>query len=464
MNKYLLAINTISLEQYNNYFKNLPIPYSVIKNNQEKFLKIISNNDDMIKSVLNSLWKNNIQAINVTKNNDKVTFCINININNDIEKKFTKQIREKLRLDNTNFLINPIGNGILQINITLTKLKEMLDFKNMINDYFLLRKNNSSVPYDEINSNLLNNILTQYSKIPIETIEKITEENRSEILHIQEFYKFNNNFVNPYNKESYTIEKPLEDTVTIYYIHSIDPIYQKFPFSQLTNDMKRIMCNRYFEMVINNKLIKFQIELLKESNIKINILYHNQTEKNLSNFGITGNTRLFDEINNEHTIDIFSNSNLLYFKIDGNNVTINEDLLGQIMITVLHEYRHVQQQFAARDKNNNNPLINAIRIFDNKGHDYYVNNYKDDPAELDANFYSFSIFKNINYQYGINNPKKIVLEKVKINNHTAEDAYKIFDKTFNTYEEVMNYLNNKLQYSINKYQNEIRTESEIKKR
>lgn len=454
MNKHLLAISSITLEQYNNYFKNLPVPYSVIITNQNKFLNIFSNDNEYIKTILKNLWKNNIQTINVIKDGDKITFSMNINLKNNVEKNFIKQVKEKIYLDNSSFIIKPTTFGITQIDISLSNLKELLDFKNLINDYFLLKRNSSNTPYDKINTDLFNSIINNYSRIPINIIDKILEDNKNEVLHISEHFRFNNNFVNPYNKNSYFIQKPLKENVTIDYIHNIDPIYRNIPFSNLTEDMKKIMCNRYFEIIFNDKLIKLEINILKETNIKTEFLYWQQNEINLKGYGITGNCRKFDAINNKHTIDIFSNSNLEYYKKDGDNISINEDLLGQIIITILHEYRHVQQQLAIRDENNNLPIIKAIRNFDNKDHDFYVENYKNDPAELDANYYSFSTLKNISNQYNINNPEKIILEYVKIRNQIIEDSYRIYESTFNSYEEVMIYLSNKLYNSISTYQQE----------
>ena len=404
MNKHLLAISSITLEQYNNYFKNLPVPYRVIITNQNKFLNIFSNDNEYIKTILKNLWKNNIQTINVIKDGDKITFSMNINLKNNVEKNFIKQVKEKLYLDNSSFIIKPTTFGIAQIDISLSNLKELLDFKNLINDYFLLKRNSSNNPYDKINTDLFNSIINNYSRIPINIIDKILEDNKNEVLHISEYFRFNNNFVNPYNNDSYFIQKPLKENVTIDYIHSIDPIYKNIPFSNLTEDMKKIMCNRYFEIIFNDKLIKLGNNILKETDVKIEILYKLQNETNLKGYGITGNCREFDAINNKHTIDIFSNSNLEYYKKDGDIISINDDLLGQIIITILHEYRHVQQQLAIRDENNNLPIIKAIRNFENKGHDFYEENYKNDPAELDANYFTFSTLKNISNQYNINNP------------------------------------------------------------
>lgn len=55
-----------------------------------------------------------------------------------------------------------------------------------------------------------------------------------------------------------------------------------------------------------------------------------------------------------------------------------------------------------------NQLVTAIREFEVKGHDYYEDNYKKDPAELDANFYDFSTLHQIGTRYGINNVEKII--------------------------------------------------------
>ena len=56
--KYLLAIRTMTEEQYNTYFKNLPIPYSVIKSNPQQFIETMSNNNDVLKKLLKNCWKN----------------------------------------------------------------------------------------------------------------------------------------------------------------------------------------------------------------------------------------------------------------------------------------------------------------------------------------------------------------------------------------------------------------------
>lgn len=446
--KYLLAINSMTQEQYNKYFKHLPIPYSTIKSNPKKFIKILASDNELLSQLMNDFLKNNIQIVNILSKSSNYEFCIYIDTNNQTEKNFAKQIREKLNLDSTQFSLSSAGNGIVQLNVSVKELKGVLDFKNLVENYFSVNKNKSDITYDELNVEVLNNILQQYSNIPQEVIEKVLEENQKEIAHLVEKGKEKNNFVNPnINNQEYA-GILLENSVDLKYIHSMDSVYKKIPFSELTEDMKRTMCNKYCQALINSKLNILQNELSKQSKTDIKFLFHQQTQKDLSNYGIAGNTRPFDEQNNITTIDIFSNNGLQYFKLDDGKVSLNEELLGQVMITILHEYRHSQQQKAIRDGVQNNPLLDAIKDFELKCEDksdYYIENYKNDPAEIDAIFYSFAQFKRIAMQYGIQDADKIIMNKVKGIRNNADETMRVFDMEFNSYSDVMTFLETKLQ-------------------
>ena len=171
--KYLLAINSMTQEQYNQYFKHLPIPYSFIKSNPKKFIEILASDNELLSQLLNDFLKNNIQIVNTIYKGSNFEFCMFIDTNNTIAKNFAKQIREKLNLDSTQFSLSSAGNGIVQINVSVKELKGVLDFKNLVENYFSVNKNNSNRLYDELNPELLNNILHQYSNIPQEIIERI---------------------------------------------------------------------------------------------------------------------------------------------------------------------------------------------------------------------------------------------------------------------------------------------------
>lgn len=446
--KYLLAINSMTQEQYNQYFKHLPIPYSFIKSNPKKFIEILASDNELLSQLMNDFLKNNIQIVNILSKGSNYEFCIYIDTNNQTEKNFAKQIREKLNLDSTQFSLSSAGNGIVQINVSVKELKGVLDFKNLVENYFSVNKNNSNRLYDELNPELLNNILQQYSNIPQEIIERILEENQKEIIHLIEKEKEKNNFVNPNVNNTEYEEILLENDVDLKYIHSMDLTYKKIPFSELTEDMKKTMCNKYCQALINSKLLRLQNELSKQSRSEIQFIFRKQPQNNIGNYGITGNTKPFDKENNKTVLDIYSYSKLQYFKLENGKVSVNEELLGQIMIIMLHEYRHSEQQQAIRDGVQNNPLVEAIKAFELKCKDnpnYYVDNYKDDPAEIDANFYSFAEFKKIAQQYGIQEPDKIILDIVKDVRDNAEETHRIYDTEFNSYDEVMTFLETKLQ-------------------
>ena len=444
--KYLLAIRTMTEEQYKTYFKNLPIPYSVIKSNPQQCIEKMSNNNDVLKKLLKNCWKNNIQLVNVVTSNENFDFTFNININNEIEKKFAKQINEKLNLNGKQFSIEGKGKGIFQINVSINQLKGILDFNNLVDNYFSLNKNPESIPYDEMSPKLLEEVIQQYFKVPEDIIDLILNENQMEVTHIIEKDKEKNNFINPTSEKAYLTDV-LEDNVDMEYIQSVDPIYKDVSFSKMTEDMKKNMCNRYFQMVFNEKLNNLKTDLYESSKTKILFLFHKQREKGRGAYGITGSMGA-DEKNSITKLHIFSNGNLEYFKLVDDKVNLNEELLGQAMITALHEYRHAQQQQAIRDNIQNNKLVNAIKEFESKyenGSEDYINNYKEDPAEIDAEFYALAEFKRIALQYGINNPEKIILDRTEHIRQNADDTMRIYESKFESYEDVMMFLRNKLQ-------------------
>lgn len=215
--------------------------------------------------------------------------------------------------------------------------------------------------------------------------------------------------------------------------------------------MKRVMCNKFFEQVFKSKIKLFLADIKSNIGKNINIKFFKQLENTKDEYGISGNLPPFE--NDNIDINVFLNGNLKLYNIDSENGTINYDLLGQILITILHEYRHILQRLNLVDPN----LTESISNFESmlsEDDNYYVDNYSNDPAEIDSNLYSISTFNNLASKYGIKDPIKILQNYVKTKKYNASEnmnMYKDIDE--NNIEEIFSTLNEKLLNSIDMYLN-----------
>ena len=187
--------------------------------------------------------------------------------------------------------------------------------------------------------------------------------------------------------------------------------------------------------------------------VKYTVSYSNQLEQNLDNYGITGNTPPFEE-NKIYEIMINMYPNVDYCSFNGDKAILNTDLLGQIMITLLHEHEHILQRLGMVDDNLKGAIANFETI-NPDGSDSYYANYANDPAEIDANLTSFNRFIELSKYYGIDNPSEIIIKKVNNVIKNASDSFNFYGNSkFNNYNELQDYLYQLLQSSISIYINE----------
>ena len=92
-------------------------------------------------------------------------------------------------------------------------------------------------------------------------------------------------------------------------------------------------------------------------------------------------------------------------------------------------------------------MTNKISLFEEqykKDSTFYENNYKNDPAELDANLISFVRAKELARLIGINDIENTILKKVNDNYKYADENCRIYDTEFIKYDDVIFYLKDKL--------------------
>ena len=289
-----------------------------------------------------------------------------------------------------------------------------------------------------------------YQESPEEYLNYIKEINKKEIEILKE--KHIQESTLPFNNSS-GIQVTNENEVSIRDIYNNDMVFNKIPFEKLTQEQKQIMCNKYFREVLKEKIKIFNANLNEMFGVKYTVSYSNQFEQNLGNYGITGNTPPFDE-KNIHEIMINMYPNVDYCSFNGDKAILNTDLLGQIMITLLHEHEHILQRLGMVDDNLKGAITNFETI-NPDGSDSYYANYANDPAEIDANLASFNRFIELSKYYGIDNPSEIIIKKVNNVIKNASDSMNLYGNSkFNDYNELQDYLYQLLQSSISIYINE----------
>lgn len=431
-----IILSSITPEQYKKFFKGLPILPILIEDNKEEYINILSNENDILKSLLYVLNKNNIQFINVNleKENCKIRFIL------DKESaQIIKYLRKHLNSEECKFQVKII-NDSYDVELTTSNLKNLIDIKILTENYFSInRKIEKNL--NEVNSDY---ILSDYENIPEEYIKYLSEYNKYNIIHLKEKNKQKNTIISDI-EHNYNVNDIMKNDLKISEIHLNDPIYKDIPFNKLTDDMKQVMCNNYFKKIFITRLNMIKQMLKENFGINFNINYNKQYQINLPSYGIAGN---MPPIENLNCIDIkvFMYSNLNYCSINNDIASINSELLGQLMITILHEHQHILQQISIIN-NNNSELTNKISLFEEqckKDSTFYENNYKNDPAELDANLISFVRAKELARLIGINDIENTILKKVNDNYKYADENCRIYDIEFIKYDDVIFYLKDKL--------------------
>lgn len=435
MDDISLIIESLTPEQYKNLFKDLPIPSITINHNRDKYIEELSNNIYQ-KKILNTMLNNNFNISSVSDN----SISILVDLNNG---KIIKYLKEHLDKTNIDINIKGLNSNVLGVNIKFSNERDMQIFNQILENYYLVNKSN-------FNKESYDYILKMYQETPKEYLDYISEMNKNEIEFLKE--KHLQEVTLPFNNSN-GIQVTNENEVPIRDIYNNDMVFNKIPFDKLTQEQKQIMCNKYFREVLKEKIKIFNANLNEMFGVKYTVSYSNQFEQNLGNYGITGNTPPFDE-KNIHEIVVNMYTSINYCNIIGDKAGLNTDLLGQIMITILHEHEHLLQRLGMVDDNLKGAITNFETI-NPDGSDSYYANYANDPAEIDANLTSFNRFIELSKYYGIDNPSEIIIKKVNNVIKNASNSFNFYgNNKFNNYNELQDYLYQLLQSSMSIYINE----------
>lgn len=428
-------IESMTPEQYKKLYKDLPIPSIAINRNKDGYMAALTNSVYQ-KKLLNVMLNNNFNISHVTDNS--IVFLLDIN-----NGKVIKYLREHLNSTGIKIDTKGLPNGILNCEVKYNSERDLQVLNQILENYYLVNQST-------FNEKANDYIMKLYQESPEEYLNYIKEINKKEIEILKEKHLQESTL--PFNNSS-GIQVTNENEVSIRDIYNNDMVFNKIPFEKLTQEQKQIMCNKYFREVVKEKIKIFNANLTEMFGVKYTVSYSNQFEQNLGNYGITGNTPPFDE-KNIHEIVVNMYTSINYCNIIGDKAGLNTDLLGQIMITILHEHEHLLQRLGMVDDNLKGAITNFETI-NPDGSDSYYANYANDPAEIDANLTSFNRFIELSKYYGIDNPSEIIIKKVNNVIKNASDYINLYGNSkFNDYNELQDYLYQLLQSSISIYINE----------
>lgn len=438
MEELLTILESLTAEQYKKFFNNKPIFTPAIKYRKSEYIQMLSSGDEHLKTVLNKLIDNNVNIVNSTFDEGKTT--IEFIIAKD-DLKFIKYIKDHINLGDLKI---SLLNNCISIKMTINDVRSLIILKQLIENYLTVN------PLTNVSDRDISTyILESYKPVNEEYLVHLKEVNKNDIMylrekHRQKEFQFGNN-------DFFEIDNPLQNNISIFEIYNKDSKFQSIPYEKLTNDMKYVMCNKYFQNVFETRLkIVYQI-LIEQYKTIFYVNFNKQQQLNLTNYGITGNLPPFD--NRTPHIEIFLHGNLNFCKIDGEKAIFNEDLFGQVLLTILHEHEHILQRIGLIDEKLKT-AINAFESLSNENSNYYIDNYYQDPAELDANLTSFIRFNNIAHKLGITNPDNIIIKKVKHIILAKDKSFNAFQgSTINNINDVYNILSENLDQSIKKYLN-----------
>jgi len=435
MDDISLIIESLTPEQYKNLFKDLPIPSLAISHNKDGYTAALTNSVYQ-KKLLNVMLNNYFNISHVADNS--IVFLLDIN-----NGKVIKYLREHLNSTGIEIDTKGLPNGILNCEVKYNSERDLQVLNQILENYYLVNQST-------FNEKANDYIMRLYQESPEEYLNYIKEINRKEIEILKE--KHIQESTLPFNNSS-GIQVTNENEVSIRDIYNNDMVFNKISFEKLTQEQKQVMCNKYFREVLKEKIKMFNADLNEMFGVKYTVSYSNQFEQNLGNYGITGNTPPFDE-KNIHEIVVNMYTSINYCNIIGDKAGLNADLLGQIMITILHEHEHLLQRLGMVDDNLKKAIANFEAI-NPDGSDSYYANYANDPAEIDANLTSFNRFIELSKYYGIDNPSEIIIKKVNNVIKNASASMNLYGNSkFNDYNELQDYLYQLLQSSISIYINE----------
>lgn len=431
MSDISIILESLSVEQYKKMFKRKPIYTSTIKNKKDDYLDYLSHSDSDLKQVINTMIKNNLGVVNCNLDRDNVD--IELVISKE-DLKFIKFIKSKdLNLD---IKICSNDDKSYVINFIIKDRSILKTLNNATNNYLLVNKISLN-----IEDSILYYIKKEYADIDDQYIKYIETVNKDEILFLNE-KKRQKDF--QLGSSSEFIDS-VDNVCSIANIYKQDHYFQAIPFNKMNDEMIYAMCNKYFESVFRYRIKELHNLLREKYNTPFNINFNKQSQIGLSNYGLSGNCPPFDD---DINMELFLYGNLSFCKIDGDKVLLNEDLLGQIMITILHEHEHILQRIGFIDER----LKVANENFEiqcKKDDNYYIENYINDPAEIDANLKSFINFNNLASKFGISNPDQVILNKVSNVFKNADDGFNFYDGiNINNINDVYEKLSDRLETAI----------------
>jgi hypothetical protein len=124
----------------------------------------LSNNNYILKSLLNTLSKNNIPFVNANISNEKCSIRL------VIDKQYIPLIKLlKEKLTNNQYIFNAKSfNGNFDIEINTNNLKQLIDMRLLIENYFSINKRlQTNISEEEI----INYILNEYTTVSKEYID-----------------------------------------------------------------------------------------------------------------------------------------------------------------------------------------------------------------------------------------------------------------------------------------------------
>ena len=436
MDEMSIVLESLTPEQYKKFYSNLPMPSMALTHSEEAYINSLSNNENLNK-VVKLLIDNNI---NVSRVNSS---CVNSIVDLSNAKVF-KYLREHLMSKSVNVEFKNIGGELFEVSLNYGSDRDLMVINQILSNYLSV----NAVKKSEI---VKDYIVRKYMATPMEYIEYVKEVNKNDIMHLEE--KHIQETTLPFNKVSNVkVNDFMKNEVKLEDIYNQDDAYKKIPFNKMSDEQKQVMANKYFREVAKKRLFVFNTKIKDMYGVYFNVKYNNQIQRDLGLYGISGNTPEFKD-NMPFEVDVFMYPDIKYATVDGNVAKLNTDLVGQIMITTLHEQEHILQRIGKISDN----LKFAIDNFDmitSYNPSYEIDNYSNDPAEIDANLASFNRFMELADIYNIDNVDQVILNKVKYVQSNADEEYNFYDDTkFESKEDVTNYMYQKLLESIDNYTN-----------
>lgn len=427
-------LSSMTPEQYKKYFSNLAVLPISLKNNKEEYINLLSSGNEVVELLLESFYNNNIYPISTSIEDGSYKIRLLVNPEGI---GFIKFIRDYISQDDCKITYRNSSN-IHDIEMNMLDLNTVINVKTLMDNLPEEVQKTITGTYSTYNDYILN----EYPVIPEGIINELKQENDFFINYLKEKEE---GMIVKRIVGNLAIDENLENSVSISKVHSLDPVYKRVAYQELTDDMKQVMCNKFFMRVMSIRLEALRRILSNNHRFKFDIHYNFQTQENLPSYGITGKLRPIESLIT-NAIEISMYPNIDYCTIKNDVATINSELLGELMIAIIHEESHLNQQMCIlldeRDK-----LIDDICLFEeqcNKNPEFLEKYYKYNPAEISATIYSYIGAKKIASMIGINDIEATIVKRVNDNYKNADENHRLYENEFTSYDDVISYLASKL--------------------